>query len=96
MEIVAKLIAKTDAKTEIIREVFATQSSVGRQEFFECGKNNMKPSFKLEILNSEYQGEEIVEVDDKRYSVYRSYYNEKEDIMELYCHEKGGIFGNRN
>lgn len=94
MEVTAKLIAKTDAKTERIRDIFATLNSIGRQEFFDGGKAGLKPSFMLEVLNSEYQEESIVEVDNKRYSIYRTYVNEKEDKIELYCHEKSGIHGN--
>lgn len=75
-------------------EVFALVASAGKNEHYSAAQMHLKAEFKLVIRSFEYNGEKIVELDGKQYSVYRVY--EKGDDMELYLSEKiGGYDGQR-
>lgn len=79
------------------REVFARRRSIGAKEFFEAGQQKLKPAFVLIVFTYDYQGEELVEVDGKEYTIYRSYALDDPDRgapypvgerVELYCEER--------
>ena len=71
-------------------KVFAELSSISRQEFFTAGAMGLKPSLEAIIYSFEYNNEKIVEVNGKRYSVYRTYNRAEDDRIELYLEEKEG------
>ena len=71
-------------------EVFAELSSITRQEFLAAGSLGLKPSLSATIYSFEYNDEKLVEINDKRYSVYRSYNRVEDDKIELYLEEKEG------
>lgn len=77
--------------TETTTEVWATKRSVTRQEWFDAGSNDFNPEFQIELYNFEYGGQAIVEVDDVRYSVYRTYTPINSDLIELYLQKQGGV-----
>lgn len=75
--------------TETIKTVFADIQSISQKEFFQAGQSGLKPQYKILIWGFEYSGETAVELDSKRYSVYRTFLRNDEKI-ELYLTEKVG------
>lgn len=71
-------------------DVFGTVDSVSQSEFFEGGRIGLQPDLKLVIYDFEYNGELIVKVAGKLYSVYRTYCVPGTDFIELYVTERGG------
>ena len=78
--------ADKDVKTEI----FATVDPVGRDEFEAAGQNGMKAEYKFTVWAAEYNGEEEVEYNGKRLSIYRTYGARRDDKTELYTAERAG------
>ena len=76
-------------RSETKRKVFADVSSVSASEFFEGGRNGLKPALRFTIFAYDYKGEDVIECDGVQYSVYRTY-NRNYDQVELYCELKKG------
>lgn|SRR5699024_2055704 len=74
--------------TEIKREVFCQELSVGRNEFYAAGSQGFKPTHLLVIHEFEYENEELVEFNDTRLSILKVYKNK--DYLELTVGEKIG------
>lgn len=74
------------------REVMCQVNSVSRNEFFEGGRNGLNPEFVFRVFFGDYEGERLVEYQNKRYSIYRTYLG-RNDMMELYAERKGGTNG---
>lgn len=93
----AKLISETITYDEIgnpvieevEREIFCTERAITRQEWTDAGRMGLYPQIELITPYSNYQGEEIVIYNNKRYSVYRTY--RRGDDIELYLERKGGV-----
>lgn len=79
-------------QTETARSLYCQVDSVTSTEFFEGGRNGLKPAYRFSIFKPEYNGEQIVEYNGERYSVYRTY-ESRNDILELYVERKGGTNG---
>lgn len=77
-------------KTRTTASVFAEIGSVSQTEFFSGGRMGLNPSLKAVIYDFEYNDEPIVKYNGKLYSVYRVYYVNGTDKVELYLEEKGG------
>lgn len=75
---------------ETAKEVFCSIASVSGSEWFEAGRNGIKPEIKVSMFCHDYQGEKIAELDGTRYAVYRTY-QAKHEIIELYLEKKAGI-----
>lgn len=75
---------------ETSRQVFCDVRSITRDEWFNAGREGLKPSLMFILFEPDYQGEKIVEFDGKRYGVYRTYRGRNER-MELYVEDKGGL-----
>lgn len=78
--------------SETKTDVFCQVNSVGRNEFFEAGRNGLNPEFVFTLFFGDYNGERTVEYNGKRYSVYRTYLA-RTDVLELYVERKGGSNG---
>lgn len=95
---VLKLISNTYIKDSIkqqvpqetAREVFCNVTGISGTEKLEAGREGLNPQFRATVFAFDYNGEEIVELDGERYSVYRTYPGKNED-MELYLEKKVGI-----
>lgn len=74
---------------ESSRLVYANVTSVTASEWFEGGRNGLNPELRIRMFAPDYQGEEIVELNYKRYAVYRTYHA-RTDIIELYVQRKKG------
>ena len=76
-------------QTETERQVFCRVSSVSQTEFFEAGRNGLNPEWRFSVFAADYQGEETVIYNSKRYGIYRTYRDG--DFIELYVERKGGV-----
>ena len=76
--------------TRVTSTVIADIDSVTQTEFFNGGRIGLKPSLKATIYDFEYNNEPVVKVGEKLYSVYRTFYINGTDMVELYLEEKGG------
>lgn len=93
-----KLISQTYKKgsigqmitEETEREVFCSVSSVSGSEWFEAGRNGIRPEVKITMFQPDYQGELIAELNGTRYSVYRTYMA-RHELIELYLEKKAGV-----
>ena len=70
--------------------VFAEISSVGQKEFFAAAQTGLKPELRVVVWADEYDGQPIVEVGDRRLTVYRNYLR-SDGKVELYLTEKAGL-----
>lgn len=80
---------KQRVPTEHRRAVFAAMQSVTMEEWTQAGQLGLSPEFRAVVFAPEYNGEEIVEVKGKRFSVYRTYQGKNENL-ELYLGRKAG------
>lgn len=76
--------------TEIRTEIWALIDSITGTEFYQTGLLNIRPSCRAVIWTAEYSGQELVEIDGKRYKVYRTF-KRNQDETELYLEEKVGV-----
>ena len=79
-------IEKERVKTTTIAEIY----SVSQTEFFSGGRLGLQPSLKAVIYDFEYSGESILKWNGKPYSIYRTFYVNGTDKLELYLEERGG------
>lgn len=81
---------KQEKETETRSEILARKESISQSEFYKGGEAGLKPEFRLTTAIIDYNGEREVEVDGRRYGIYRTYEVDK-DYIELYCERKGGV-----
>ena len=67
-------------------------SSVTASEFFEGGRNGLKPDYRMSLFFGDYHGEEMLEFNGQTYAIYRTY-KRTTDTIELYVERKGGTNG---
>lgn len=72
-------------------EIMVSVGNVSRSEWFEAGRNGLKPSIMLTTAAVNYSGEEIIEFDGVRYGIYRTYIKGDTDEIELYLEKKAGV-----
>lgn len=98
IDVIAYLIGKTVTKNSHMQEIeldtrteiMARKESVSAAEFYRGGEAGLKPEFRLTTAIIDYNGEREVELNGKRYGIYRTYEVDK-DYIELYCERKGGV-----
>ena len=92
--LIGKAITKNEYKQEVETdtrtEIMALYESVSQSEFYKGGEAGLKPEFRLTTAIIDYSGEKEVELDGKRYGIYRTFEVDK-DYIELYCERKGGV-----
>jgi len=62
--------------------------SISQSEFFAAQNTKLQPEFKFIIFFGDYEGEELLEFEQKRYAIYRTY--RAGDRLELYAERKIG------
>lgn len=77
---------------ETTSTVMARIGSVSASEFFEAGRNGLRPEYKFTMFLYDYDGQRELEYEGTRYTVYRTYMG-KSDTVELYVALKGGTNG---
>lgn len=65
------------------RMVYANEMSVSMQEFYEAGKQGIRPEKQFEIYSFEYQGESKLKHNNKDYEIIRT--QTKGDKTRLIC-----------
>lgn len=75
---------------ETSRDVFCSIESISGKEWLEAGQKGLNPEIKITMFCYDYENETIVEINGKRYAVYRTYLGKNETI-ELYLEKKAGI-----
>lgn len=75
---------------ETKRDVFCNVASISRTEWYEAGRNNLKPEYKITMFSPDYNGEQIAEYHGVRYGVFRTYLA-KDETIELYLERKAGV-----
>lgn len=73
------------------REVYCNVSSIGQNEWYEAGNRGFRPELKITMFLYDYDNETVVELEGKRYAVYRTYITQKSECIELYLQEKAGV-----
>jgi hypothetical protein len=97
-DVIAYLIGKTitmnqlkqEVEVETRTEIYARKESISQSEFYKGGEAGLKPDFRLITAIIDYNGEREVELDSKKYGIYRTYERDQ-DYIELYCERKGGV-----
>lgn len=97
-DVIAYLLGKTitmnqlkqEVEVDTRTEIFAQKESISQSEFYKGGEAGLKPDFRLITAIIDYNGEREVELDDKKYGIYRTYERDQ-DYIELYCERKGGV-----
>lgn len=72
------------------REVYCDVVSISRSEWYDGGRNGLRPEIAFRVFAPDYHGEDTVEYNGKSYGIYRSYKGRNE-IIELYCQRKSGV-----
>lgn len=85
----AKDALKQFVATPSRRTVLCTIGSITASEFFEAGRNGLRPQFRANVFAGDYQGETEAEYQSIAYSIYRTYCP-KDDTVELYLERKAG------
>ena len=89
-----KLVQKTYSTDSIgqkialeeIHEVFADVMSITAKEFANAGILGLKPKYEFRVWLAEYNNEEFVDYNGKRFKVYRTY-AQGNGRIELYVEE---------
>lgn len=72
------------------RQVYCDVRSITRAEWYDAGRQGFKPDISFVMFAPDYQGEDLIEWNSRKYSVYRTYIAQNE-TLELYCQDIGGI-----
>lgn len=100
MDDVLTLIAPTLAQNDIgdfveqsekSREIFGTVSSVSRAEWYNAGREGMNPEIVFTTALANYCWEPEAEFRGVRYAIYRTYFVQDTDEIELYLERKAGV-----
>lgn len=91
--LVAETYTKDDCgvwhKTTSKKKVYVNVNSVGQSEWYEGGRNGLNPEFRMTMFAPNYDGERIIEYENRQYSIYRTYVRDDEKI-ELYVERRKG------
>ena len=71
--------------------IFARKDDTSRSEFFAAGQAGMRAEFRFIVNVVEYNGEDVLEWNGKRYAIYRHYHVPGTDDMELYAQREVGV-----
>lgn len=75
--------------TETKKARYAIKSNINQSEFYQAGQQGLKPYACYAVRMTEYDGEDEIEVDSKRLTVYRTY-TRTDGRVELYVTERKG------
>lgn len=76
-------------RTATKRQVYVDVVSVSASEFFEGGRNGLKPALRFSMFKYDYSNEDVIEYNDIQYSIYRTYVKNYDQI-DLYVELKKG------
>lgn len=75
--------------TEEKTPIYCGRLSVEGKEYYEAAQQGLRPEMILVIHTEEYGGQEYVDFDNRRYSIYRRY-DRADGLTELYCAQRLG------
>lgn len=75
---------------EVPREIYVRVHSIGAREFAEGGQDGLKREYRFDTFYLDYEGENEIEYDGVRYSIYRDYLVPGTERVELYTNRKVG------
>lgn len=84
------LIHYDDEENEIERQVFCSETSVSRQEFSAAGRVGIRSSKVILVDSDEYDDQEILKFNNRRYYIYRNY-RRIDGYTELNCEVRAGV-----
>lgn len=70
------------------KTMLCNRNSIGRNEFYKAGEQNLKLEYILTIHDFEYEGEQEVELEGKKLYILRTW--KQDGLMELTVGEKVG------
>lgn len=70
-------------------EVPGTLGSIGREDWYNAGREGLRPGFVFTTALVNYSGEREARLGGKRYAIYRTYITG--DEIELYLEERAGV-----
>lgn len=73
------------------REIYVLKRTLTRTEYFKAGQNRMNPEIMLVTAAVNYSGENVIEYENMRYEIYRTYHKLDSDEIELYLRKQAGI-----
>lgn len=76
--------------TETARELIAEVRSCSMSEFMSGRQSGITPAYVFRVSMFAYNGEKVLELDGKRYSIYRTYESDSNEI-ELYTEAELGV-----
>jgi|SRR5690625_1479589 len=65
------------------RMVYTNKRSIRQSEFYQAQAEGLKPELAFDIRSFEYEGEDLVEYEEQKYKVIRTY--DRGEIIELIC-----------
>lgn len=77
-------------------EIFGEERSVTRAEWYEGGREGMKPEILFVTPSINYSGQQEAELHGRRYRIYRTYRRSETDETELYLEEQAGVSNGKN
>lgn len=72
-------------------EIFVTVGSITRSEWSNAGMNGLNAALMMTTAAVNYSGEEIIEYEDVRYLIYRTFNKPDSDEIELYLRKEVGV-----
>ena len=70
-------------------EVPGTLGSIGREDWYNAGREGLRPGFVFTTALVNYSGEREARLGGKQYAIYRTYITGNE--IELYLEERAGV-----
>lgn len=79
-----------EVAAESDKQVYCEVDSITQTEFYAAANTEINPDYKFTVFFGDYDGQVVVEYQNVRYTIYRTY--RAGDYMELYAERKiGGI-----
>lgn len=72
------------------RTVYGREESIGQKEYFSVAATGLKPEKKITVFFGDYANEREAEVCGRILDIYRTYFRDVDERMELYMSEKAG------
>ena len=76
-------------RNEIPYMVFCSKQSIVRSEYNQAGQLGLKPDSMFLIDADSYGDEKLLDFENKRYSIYKTF-QRSDGFIELYCEVKSG------
>lgn len=77
-----------ETEVPVARTVYANEFTVSSAEFYDAGRNGLKPERQYQIRACEYQDEALARVDDIEYQIIRT--ERRGEWVRLTCQRKVG------